>query len=324
MITKEQLEEKQISIYIIVLIISIITGFNWSNSLILSNAIEPVIGLLLYGMFCQIPFLELKQVIKKRSFFKALLLGNFVLIPLLVWLLISLFSVGSSLQLGVVLVLLTPCIDYVIVFTHLGKGDARAVLAATPLLFLLQLILLPFYLWLFLGKETIQMIEITPFVQAFVYLIVVPFLLSVITQITATTKSIGKKILSFSGWLPVPLMALTFFVVISSQVAVLYNNPAPIIAVAPIYISFALIAPFIGIIASNLFKTSYTEKRAVAFSTSTRNSLVVLPLALSLPAPENQLVAVVIVTQTIIEIFFELLYIRIIPRIIPDKSSHIS
>ncbi|MFD1630717.1 arsenic resistance protein [Pseudopedobacter beijingensis] len=320
MITREQLEEKQINIYIIVLIISVIVGINWSNSSILSSAIESVIGLLLYGMFCQIPFLELGQVFKKRSFFKALLLGNFVLIPLLVWLLISLFSLSSSLQIGVLLVLLTPCIDYVIVFTHLGKGDARAILAATPLLFLLQLILLPLYLWFFLGKETIRIIEISPFVQAFVFLILLPFLLSVFTQWAASGSRVGKQLLSFSGWLPVPLMALTFFVVITSQIAVLYARPAPIFAVIPVYICFALLAPFAGMAASAICKTDDLEKRAVAFSTSTRNSLVVLPLALSLPAPENQLVAAVIVTQTIVEIFFELIYIKIIPRIIPGKK----
>jgi len=36
-------------------------------------------------------------------------------------------------------------------------------------------------------------------------------------------------------------------------------------------------------------------------------------LALALPAPDNQLVAIIIVTQTIVEIFFELIYIKIIP-----------
>lgn len=322
MIKREKLEEKQISIYIITIIISVIVGLNWNNSSFLERAIEPIIGILLYSMFCQIPFLELKKAFKNRSFFKALLFGNFVLIPLLVWALISIFPTTPIITLGILLVLLTPCIDYVIVFSHLGKGNSNAVLASTPLLFLFQMLLLPLYLWLFLGKDTINIIEVAPFVKAFLYLIVIPFLLSIGTQIASKSNNkAGKAILDFSGWLPVPFMALTFFVVIASQIAILYNNPENILKVVPIYIAFAIIAPFIGKLSARLFKVDTYGSRAISFSTGTRNSLVVLPLALALPAPENQLVAVVIVTQTIVEIFFELVYIKVIPILTKQEEA---
>ncbi|QIG89163.1 arsenic resistance protein [Chryseobacterium sp. POL2] len=322
MIKKDRLEERQIGIYIITLLISVFVGLNWNDSNILEKTIEPIIGILLYSMFCQIPFLELKQALKNRSFFKALLFGNFVLIPLLVWILINIFPTTPIITLGVALVLLTPCIDYVIVFSHLGKGNSKAVLASTPLLFIFQMLLLPLYLWIFLGKETISIIEVTPFVKAFLYLIVIPFLFSIITQmVSKSDNNVGKAILDFSGWLPVPFMALTFFVVIASQIGVLYNNPEPILKVLPVYIVFAIIAPFIGKISAQLFKVDVQSSRAISFSTSTRNSLVVLPLALALPAPENQLVAIVIVTQTIVEIFFELIYIKVIPIITKESKN---
>lgn len=321
MISKHTLEKKQISIYIITLFISVIVGLTWDQSNILEHVIEPVIGVLLYSMFCQIPFLELKQALKKRSFFAALLFGNFILIPILIWLLINIFSISPLISIGVLLVLLTPCIDYVIVFSHLGKGDSKSVLASTPLLFIFQMVLLPLYLWIFLGKETISIIEITPFIKAFFYLIIIPFVLSIITQlISKSNNKQGKNILNFSGWLPVPFMALTFFVVIASQIWVLRENPVSILTVLPIYITFALIAPLIGKLSAKIFKVDTYGSRAVSFSTSTRNSLVVLPLALSLPAPENQIVAVVIVTQTIVEILFELIYIKVIPIMTKCKS----
>lgn len=322
MVAKENLEEKQISIYMMTIIISVIIGLNWNNSHILEKIIEPIIGVLLYSMFCQIPFLELKQALKNRSFFKALLFGNFVLIPLVVWILINVFPITPVITLGVLLVLLTPCIDYVIVFSYLGKGNSKAILASTPLLFIFQMLLLPLYLWVFLGKETIAIIEITPFIKAFLFLIIIPFLLSIVTQtLSKSNNKVGKTILNFSGWLPVPFMALTFFVVIASQIAVLYNNPESILKVIPIYVVFAIIAPFIGMLSAKIFKIDFYNSRAISFSTSTRNSLVVLPLALSLPAPENQLVAVIIVTQTIVEIFFELIYIKAIPILTKENKN---
>ncbi|MBK1439881.1 arsenic resistance protein [Parapedobacter sp. ISTM3] len=314
MIKRETLEEKQISIYIITIFVGASIGLGWNGSKIVGFAIEPVIGVLLYSMFCQIPFLELRSAFKNRSLFKALLVGNFILIPLLVWLLVSIAPLSPVVSIGVLLVLLTPCIDYVIVFTHLGKGDSRSVLVSTPLLFIFQMLLLPAFLWIFLGKDAVSIIEIAPFINAFVYLIVIPFTLSIVTQMASKYNNrIGSAIMGFSGWLPVPFMALTFFVVIVSQISALRNNPEPIFMVLPIYVTFALCAPAIGMLSAKMFNVDFFGARAVAFSTSTRNSLVVLPLAFSFPAPDNQLIAAVIIIQTIVEVLFELIYIKVIP-----------
>ena len=315
MINKQTLEEKQIPIYLITLVVSAGIGLLSDSSQRLQNAIEPITAILLFSMFCQIPFLQLKDAFRNRSFFKALLFGNFVLIPILVGSLVNLFALDTTLSLGVLLVLLTPCIDYVIVFSHLGKGDSKLILVSTPILFILQLLLLPLYLWLFMGKDTMNIIEIAPFAQSFLHMIVIPFILSVAIQyLTQKENKVTSKILDLSGWLPVPFMALTFFVVVASQINTLVGNPQPILRVLPIYIIFGIVAPFIGKLSARLFHVDTVASRTVSFSTSTRNSLVVLPLALSLPSPTNQLVAVVIVTQTIVEILFELVYIKIIPK----------
>lgn len=55
--------------------------------------------------------------------------------------------------------------------------------------------------------------------------------------------------------------------------------------------------------------------RAVAFSGATRNSLVVLPLALALPTG-YELAAAAVVTQTLVEVVGMVVYVRAIPRLI--------
>ncbi len=56
------------------------------------------------------------------------------------------------------------------------------------------------------------------------------------------------------------------------------------------------------------------------FSAGTRNSLVVLPLALALP--EGWILATaVIVTQTMVELVGELFYIRFVPRMFTQKRA---
>ena len=81
--------------------------------------------------------------------------------------------------------------------------------------------------------------------------------------------------------------------------------------VAPIYVGFAIIAPMLGWCAACLCRLPSDQGRAVAFSAGTRNSLVVLPLALAVPGAIPVLPAV-IVTQTLVELLAELAYVRVI------------
>lgn len=84
--------------------------------------------------------------------------------------------------------------------------------------------------------------------------------------------------------------------------------------VVPIYVAFAALAPIVGWLVARLFGQSAAGGRAIAFSAGTRNSLVVLPLALAVPGAVPILPAV-IVTQTLVELLSELLYVRLIARL---------
>ena len=153
--TRDTLEHHQVPIYFVAVFAAVTFGLLWPLSAQgLSLWVTPAIAVLMYAMFLQIPFLELRQGLGNKRFMGALLVANFILVPLLVWGLTRGLVERPALLVGALLVLLTPCIDYVVVFTHIGKGDSRSMLAATPLLLLLQLLLLPVYLGLMLGEQS--------------------------------------------------------------------------------------------------------------------------------------------------------------------------
>lgn len=89
---------------------------------------------------------------------------------------------------------------------------------------------------------------------------------------------------------------------------------ASALLVVPIYVAFAILAPLLGWMVARFFKLEAAAGRAVAFSASTRNSLVVLPLALAVPGAVPILPAV-IVTQTLVELLSEMVYVRTMPRL---------
>lgn len=315
-INREALENQQIWIYGVSLIFGGFLGFNNDIGTSLEWMISPLIAILMYGMFAQIPFLKLRESVANFKFMLALLIGNFIAVPIIVWILTVIFPQSPPILLGVCLVLLTPCIDYVIVFTQLGKGEEKLILASTPILFVVQMLLLPVYLWIFIGEQVTGVFEAGPFLEAFVFLIVVPLILAVISQVWAKKRDFGMKVLDFTAWFPVPFMALVLIVVVASQIGRVYSDWALIVRVIPIYVLFLIITPFISRFLAHIFKLDKGAGRALIFSTGTRNSLVVLPLALALPESWATLAAAVIVTQTITELIGELIYIRIIPSFI--------
>mgnify|MGYP003536450235 FL=1 len=87
----------------------------------------------------------------------------------------------------------------------------------------------------------------------------------------------------------------------------------------PVYIAFMAIMPFLSRLIAYAFRLDTQAGRALVFSAGTRNSLVVLPLALALPDVWI-LASVVIVTQTLVELVGELIYIRLVPSIIFQES----
>jgi len=315
--TRDTLEHHQIPLYFAAVLLAAAFGL-LASSLAhgLGVLVTPAIAVLMYAMFLQIPFLQLRQGVGNQRFLAALLLANFVLVPVLVWLLTRGLVERPALLVGALLVLLTPCIDYVVVFTHIGKGDSRLMLAATPLLLLLQLVLLPVYLGLMLGAQSAVVVEVRPFVEAFLLLIVVPMVLAVITTSLARRSSVVNAWNDAWAWLPVPAMAAVLFVVIGSQITAVVRDISLLLPVIPVYVGFVLLAPLMGMFAARLFALPAVTARAVTFSAATRNSLVVLPLALALPEGVRGLAATAVILQTLVELIGELIYVRLIPTLV--------
>ncbi|WP_205544048.1 arsenic resistance protein [Rubrobacter indicoceani] len=220
---KERLERYQVWIYAAALFVGTAVGLVAPGAdSFFERAIYPVLGVLLYVTFLQVPFTELKGSITSGRFLAAVLALNFVFVPILVFGLTRFVASEPAVLIGVLLVLLTPCIDYVIVFSELGGGDAKKVTAATPLLMISQIATLPVYLWLFLGSEALSIFSAGPFLEAFFILVVLPLGFAIGTQYLAGSNSkagtLTNRWTSFAGYLPVPFLAFTLLAMVASQI----------------------------------------------------------------------------------------------------------
>jgi ACR3 family arsenite efflux pump ArsB len=314
------LEERQVAIYLAAIAIGAIVGFGVPKAGALEAAINPALAFMLFVTFLQVPLAELGSALRDTRFLVTLLATNFIVMPLLTALLVQLLPDEPMLRLAVLFVLLTPCVDYVVTFTHLGRGDARLLLAATPALLLLQMMLLPVYLRVLLGSDTSGLVHPEPFIHAFLWLIAVPLLLAAALQVWAARAAAGKRTLVALGLLPVPATALALFLVLAAVMPQIGEAADAALTAAPIYLAYAVAAPVLGWIVARGGRLDPGGVRAVAFSAATRNSLVILPFAFAVPGGVP-LVPAVIVTQTIIELLSELIYVRWIPRLSVSPST---
>lgn len=320
---RETLEEHQVAIYFCAVVLAAVAALFIPSTPALEFAINPALALMLFVTFLQVPLADLRQALSRVRFLVVLMATNFLVVPLLVLALVQFLPPEPTVRLGVLLVLLAPCIDYVVTFSHLGRADARLLLAATPALLIVQMLLLPAYLALFLGSDAADLVQVGPFVHAFVWLIAVPLTLAVLTQILSGKSPAVARISAGLVLLPVPATAIVIFVVVAAVVPQLGPALDTALRVLPIYVAFAVIAPLAGWGMARLSNLDAPAGRAVAFSAATRNSLVVLPLALAVPGAVPILPAI-IVTQTLVELVSELVYVRLAPKFGSSPSTSLS
>jgi len=325
MVTKGWLQRQQVGVYAVAVLLAIAVGVGRPQTApAIERLIDPVLAVLLYVTFLEIPFVRLRRAFTNGRFMAAALGMNFLVVPVVVWGLTRFLPREPVVLVGVFMVLLTPCIDYVITFAELAGGNSEQITATTPALMLVQLLLLPVYLWLFMGAEIAAVIEAGPFVEAFLFIIALPLTLAWLTEVWADRSPRGEYWQETMGWFPVPMLGATLFVVIASQLPRVQDSIAQIAAVVPVYVAFLVVMPVLGRLAAGLFHMDVGDSRALVFTSVTRNSLVVLPLALALP--EGYAVApAVVVTQTLVELTGMVVLTRAVPAwLLPEAPPPVS
>ncbi|WP_322002859.1 arsenic resistance protein [Marinobacter alexandrii] len=317
---RDIIERRQVWAYLIAIVLGLFVGWKVSSAdVVPDDLIWALLGILLYATFTQTPLTYLSDVFRDRQFMGALLTGNFLVMPAITALLILVLPDNDALKLGVLLVLLMPCTDWFVTFTHLGKGDSTRAIAATPVLLIAQLGLLPLYLWLFLGNQFDVNLELgRHLLPAFVGLIIVPLILAFLTEKRAEDSRKATRFIRFLGLMPVPLLTVVLFIISMTQVSQIDRTGPLILPLMILFPAYLLAAALVGKALRRVFRLPVETGRTVTFSLGTRNSFVVLPLALSMPEAWAAAV-VVIVVQSLVELFGMMLYLRWVPgRLLPD------
>lgn len=320
---RQTLEKYQILVYLTAISCGLIVGVlfpRWSD--IFEVLLWPILALLLYTTFAQVPMIHLRQAFSEVRFVRSAVIGNFLVIPVIVWSLIQFLPDQPAIRLGVLLVLLVPCTDWFITFTHLGGGDTKHAIAFSPFSLILQIVLLPLYLWLFVGEMVTVTLARQQMVVAFTLIIALPLLAAFVTEKWVERIPARKKVLDMLAGLPVPILALVVFIIAATQMNLVTASYGFLWNLLLVFSAFLIIAGILARMLASIFGLPPSQGRVLAFSLGTRNSFVVLPLALALPS-SFELAVVAIVFQSLVELIGMAVYLWWIPtKLFPQPNEN--
>nr|WP_255458011.1 bile acid:sodium symporter [Dietzia sp. DQ11-38-2] len=266
---------------------------------------------MLYATFLQVPLLDLATAWRDRRFTAAVVVGNFIVMPLVVWAMVPVLPDDPGVRLGVLLVLLVPCTDWVISFTQMAGGDVARAIAVTPVNLVLQLMLLPVYLMVMAREEVAGLVTVDVAASA-LGVVVLPLIAAVLTEKWLDARQRGHAIRERWAWAPVPLLATVMFLIATAQVHAVLGALAVLPLVAPVFVAFLVAAGLTAKALAMVFTLPVSQARTLAFGLGTRNSFLVLPIALSLPQGFD-VAAIVVVMQSLVELLGMIVFVWLVP-----------
>ena len=266
-------------IIIITAVLGIVFGKFTSLGSISSGYIELFLMMLLYTLFISTDFNDITSAFKNTKYTLVSVLINFVITPIIAVALGQIFFADSvEIRIGLLMLLVTPCTDWYLVFTRLSRGNVELNISILPINLILQIILMPVYLFIFMGSE-IQIMTMD-FLQSTIIILSIPFVLALLTKKALKNKeSIKEAIDSRSDNLQLIFLCLAVFVMFAGESKSLFENWELLLRLfLPLVLFFVLIF-IVGQAVGRTLKFPNKDIVALNFTTLARNSPLALAIA---------------------------------------------
>ncbi len=263
--------------------------------------IEFFLMLLLYLLFLSVDGKQLGRAFRNIRYTAAAVVINFVVTPIIAFVLGAVFFPDSiEIRIGLLMLLVTPCTDWYLVFTGLAKGNVSLNLSILPINLILQIVLMPVYLFLLVGSEV--QLDALQLAQSMVFVLLIPFVLACTTNCIIKNKGEAKEWLAgHSDNLQLLFLCLAVAVMFASESSSLFANPMLLLKLfVPLVLFFALLF-VIAQVVGRLLHFEKPDIVALHFTTLARNSPLSLAIAVA-AFPDYPLTALALVIGPLIEL----------------------
>lgn len=285
-------------------VLGLCVGLLWSIGEVVGHLVLPALMLMLVAVFVQVDAAQVRQVRSARTVVVAGLVLNFVFTPLFAWALgAGLLGDSPDLRIGLLLLLVTPCTDWYLVFTGLARGHMGVAAAVLPVNLVLQLLLLPVYI-LLLGGEA-AMVDSETLVEAVLLVLVVPLVLAVVARSSALrwkgAEWRDERLVTGASASVLPLLYVAVFAMFAGQARTVMAHLGDLAVLLLPLSAFFLVMPLVAVGVSRLLRLPTDQKVTLTMTTVARNSPVALAIAVA-AFPDRPLIAVALVVGPLLEL----------------------
>lgn len=300
----ENINKFQSFIILIMVAIGIILGQvdliqNYSEFVIM-----PALLIMLFLVFIQIPLKEIGNSLKNIKFTTVSILINFVWTPIVIFILgRSFLGNNPELLIGFIMLMVTPCTDWYLIFTGISKGNVALASSILPLNLVLQLLLLPVYIFI-IGGTSID-INIISLAKGVVFSLLIPLIGSIICRkiiiskigIEKFTEQLVSKCCDFQGY----FLNIAIVAMFASQGKILMGNLQVLVVLLGPILLFFMINFIVGRFVGRIIKLSYEDNVALNLTTLARNSPIALAISVA-TFPDRPLISLALIIGPLIEL----------------------
>ncbi|PWV49176.1 arsenic resistance protein [Nocardiopsis sp. L17-MgMaSL7] len=268
------------------------------------HVVLPALLVMLAAVFVQMDAAHVGEVRRARTLVVLSLVLNFVFTPALAWALgAGLLGGQPDLRIGLLLLLVTPCTDWYLVFTAMARGHTGIAAALLPVNLVLQLALLPVYVLLLGGRAA--MVDAGTLAEAVLLVLVVPLAVAVLVRWGAARFRDAdwreRHVTGPAGRLVLPLLYAAVFAMFAWQARTVLEHLGDLFALLLPLAVFFVVLPLVAVGLSRLARLPADQRVALTMVTTARNSPIALAIAVA-AFPDRPLIAVALVVGPLLEL----------------------
>ena len=234
--------------------------------------VNPLLGIVMFGMGMTLKLSDFKVVFTKPKAVITDILSQFIIMPLLAWLLCTIFQLPTELAVGVMLVGCCPGGTSSNVMTYLSKGDVALSVGMTACTTILAPIVTPALVLLLAGQSVD--VSYMSMLMSIVQVVLVPIILGfIINAVAPKIADVFGKVLPLISVIAISLIIMA---VVSANAAKLMTVGALIIVVVILH---NLCGYALGYLAGRALGLSRAQMRTLSIEVGMQNSGLATSLA---------------------------------------------
>lgn len=207
-----------------------------------------------------------------------------------------------DLRLGLVMLLVTPCTDWYLVFTATARGNVALAASLLPPNLVLQLVLLPVFVTAFTGAAAD--IPLTDLAGSVAIVLGIPLAVAAAVRLVAARTNARDRLnraLQHAQLVGLGLLAAAIVAIFATQARLVTDNPEAFVRLLAPLAAFFTVNYLIAAASARALHLRHPEHVTLTMTTLARNSPVTLAIATA-AFPDRPLVAVALVVGPLIEL----------------------